>query len=1076
MSKRVFHHPPELATGRKYWRSVGQLADTPEFRSWLETEFPRGASELNGSDVSRRSFLQLMGASAALAGLSLAGCRRPEKHLVPFTRGVEWGIPGKALFFATSRPCRNGYAPLIATTYDGRPTKVEGNPLHQASNGATDVFAQASLLDLYDPDRARHFTNRGKNVTSAEFEKSLDQMIATAADGAGLAFLLERNPSPTRERLRTEIERKFPAALWVVYEPLEGADWQAPAASFGGGLQALPQFAKADRIMALDADFLGNEGTISGMRAFAARRKAEGDNVMNRLYAVENRFTVTGGMADHRLRVPASQIGAFALALGAEVSTQTGDASLGALLASAPKSEARFNADWIREAAADLAAHKGRSLVLVGPRQPLAVHALVQAINAALGNLGETVVGRRGQEKAGATLSELSKQIDDGKVTTLIAIGGNAAYNAPVDLEFHAKLKKVREIVRVSSHVDETSQFATWQVPGAHYLETWGDGLAEDGSYLSVQPMILPLFGGWSELDVLAKFAGLPKPPGPELVQETFRQIAAPSDFQGAWAKFLHDGFLAESAAPTEPMVLNGEAARVLLTDNLSLPSFDAETLEVVLVSDSKLEDGRHANNGWLQEFPDPITKLTWDNAALISPATAKKLKLEQGAMVEITVENRKLQIPVLIAPGHADQSLTIPLGYGRTHAGRVGTVGQTTEGEVFDGDMRSGGFNGFALSTVSAPYFAVGAQVKALGSSYKLAITQEHGSLEGRGPDLLREGTVEQYKAEPDFAKAMGIDAHAHWTKVNGKKTEIVTNSLYSHPPLDDIHQWGMTIDLNACTGCGACMVACQAENNIPVVGKRQVLDGREMHWIRADRYFASSDDKDVTDPEMVSQPMLCQHCENAPCETVCPVNATVHSKDGLNVMAYNRCIGTRYCANNCPFKVRRFNFFDYNERKLDKLRTWNLVNEKGMEETVKMSRNPNVTVRMRGVMEKCTFCVQRIQEAKIATKVKVRDSGDVKIPADAFTTACAQVCPTEAIVFGDIANSESSVYKLRAMERGYRLLEYLNVDTRVWYLARIRNPNSKMPDAAKIAAYSRGHHHPPSGHPSTAEPGGVH
>ena len=448
----------------------------------------------------------------------------------------------------------------------------------------------------------------------------------------------------------------------------------------------------------------------------------------------------------------------------------------------------------------------------------------------------------------------------------------------------------------------------------------------------------------------------------------------------------------------------------------------------------------------------------------------------EVNQLIEISVGDRKIEkIAVAVVPGHADNSITISLGYGRTHAGRVGNVGQTTEGYVLDSEMTSGGFNAYPLMTTQAPYFSVGAKIRTLGQPYKIAVTQEHGTLEGRGPDLVREGTLAQYKAKPDFAKALGVDAEAEWKTANGSKTQIVNRSLYTHPPLNDIHQWGMTVDMNACTGCGACTVACQSENNIPVVGKRQVMDGREMHWIRTDRYFASEGDQDVDDPEMISQPMLCQHCENAPCETVCPVNATVHSEDGLNVMAYNRCIGTRYCANNCPFKVRRFNFFDYNQRKIGKLRTWNWVNEKGTEDTIKMSKNPNVTVRMRGVMEKCTFCVQRIQEAKIATKVKARASADVRIPADSFTSACAQVCPTGAIVFGDIANPDSAVAKLKQKERGYRLLEYLNVSTRVSYLARIRNPNPKMPDAAQVAAYMREHEHGAE-HGAEATNGGQH
>jgi molybdopterin-containing oxidoreductase family iron-sulfur binding subunit len=653
MSKRVFHHPPEAATGRKYWRSLGQLGDTPEFRQWLEREFPQGASEFAGGEVSRRSFLQLMGASTALAGLSLAGCRRPEKHLVPFTRGVEWSIPGKALFYATSRPWRNGYAPVVAQTNDGRPTKVDGNPLHPASKGASDAFTQASLLDLYDPDRSRHFTFKGEAKSGADFEKALDELIGKSSDGSGLAFLLERNPSPSRERLRGEIEKKFPKAIWSVYEPLGGdAPAEAARAAFGDGVAVLPQLTKADVIMALDADFLGCESTLIGAREFAARRSADGDNKMNRLYVVENRFTLTGGMSDHRMRVPASQIGAFAIALAEEIAAQTKDDSLGKLVAGAPKAQTKFKADWIKVAAEDLVANKGKSLVLVGSRQPAAVQVLGLAINAALGSIGQTLTGRKIGEKAAAGIVELAQALGDKKISTLVIVGGNPVYNAPADLDFAAKLKNVETVVRVSSNPDETTEFATWQVPGTHYLESWGDGRAIDGSYVSVQPMIMPLYDGWSELDVLAKFAGQAKPKGPELVQETFRQVVKPGNFTEEWAKFLHDGFQGGTAAPAEALTLNADALSKPLGE-IFVTALDGESYEIVLAGDSKIDDGRLANNGWLQELPDPITKMTWDNAAWISPATAKKLNVEQGHLIEISVENRKIeQIVVAIVPG----------------------------------------------------------------------------------------------------------------------------------------------------------------------------------------------------------------------------------------------------------------------------------------------------------------------------------------------------------------------------------------------------------------------------------------
>jgi MoCo/4Fe-4S cofactor protein with predicted Tat translocation signal len=1058
MSKRVFNHPKEEAGGRKYWRSLGQLGDTPEFRGWLEREFPQGASELAGGEVSRRAFMRLMGASTALAGLSLAACRRPEKHLVPFTRGVEWSIPGKALFFATAMPTRNGFSPLVATTYDGRPTKIEGNPLHSVSQGASGLYEQASILDLYDPDRATQFKLRGTASSADSFEKGLSEIIANGGDGAGLAFLLEHNNSPTRERLRAEIAGRFPKAMWAVYEPLAGADANEV---FGSGVVAAPDFSKADVILAVDSDFLGKESGTSDERAFARRRSLEDGNKMNRLYVAENRYTTTGGMADHRLRIPASQAGAFLLAIAGEISNQTGDASLKAVLSAAPKSGTTFPAEWVKECAADLVAHKGAALVLVGSRQRRAVQALAFAVNAALGGLGKTLVGRPVDQKPSVSIVELAKALAAKQVKTLVIIGGNPAYNAPADLDFAAKVKAAEMVIRVGYYEDETAPLATWHAPLAHYLEAWGDGRASDGTYLSVQPTILPLFGAWSELDVLAKFAGHAKPKGPELVQETFKAVVKPTDFSSAWTKFLRDGFVSEEKPATAALTLAADAVSKLATDGFALPQADAESYEIVLAGDTSVDDGRYANNGWLQEFPDPITKQTWDNAAWISPANAKKLGIEEnGEFIEITLEGAKLEIPVLIAPGHADNSLTIPLGYGRTAAGRVGTVASTTEKDVTGPPMISGGFNAYPLTTSAESYIRVGAKVRAVGRSYLIAITQEHGSLEGRGADLVREikhDQVPAVKANPDLIKKMGMDGHIPENR-----------SLYSHPPLSDIHQWGMTVDLNSCTGCGVCMVSCQAENNIPIVGKRQVIDGREMHWIRCDRYFASGPDakgnydQDVTEPELVSQPMMCQQCENAPCETVCPVNATVHSEDGLNVMAYNRCIGTRYCANNCPFKVRRFNFFDYNQRKLTNLRTWNMVNEKGMEETLKLSKNPNVTVRMRGVMEKCTFCVQRIQEAKIATKVAGRGSDKVRIPANSFTVACAQSCPSEAIVFGDISNPESKVSKIFHEDpRAYELLKYLNIGTRVHYLARVRNPNPKMPGADKVAAYIKKPHH---------------
>jgi len=1077
--KTIFQHPPEPENGKKYWRSLDQLAEKPEFNSWLEREFPQGASEFNGDGVSRRNFLKLMGASTALAGIGLSGCRRPELHLVPFTKSVEWAIPGKPLFFATSMPVRRGYIPVILATHDGRPTKVEGNPLHPVSNGGTDGYAQASVLDLYDPDRARFFLVRGGDTgagakvfgggappppfsggaplppsdggapllpfsqsEAAKFDAYLDSLLAgfKSSEGDGLAFLVEENNSPTRERLRGEIAKKYPKTLWSVYEPLGGETAaQADAAAFGAGAQVRPLIDKADVILAIDSDFLGcGDGGVDSVRAFSSRRRvSKPDDKINRLYVVENRYTVTGGMADHRLRIPASHIPAFTQQLAESVAILTGDASLRTLCDSLPKSDAKFTEGWIEETVNDLFAARGKSLVLVGGRQPAAVQLLAHAINAALRSLGKTVVTQAipGDAAVSTSILELAQAIRDKKVAALFILGGNPVYNAPADLGWATLQQSVPDVVRLGMYEDETSRGAKWHLPAAHYLEAWGDGRSVDGSYVSVQPMVQPLYGGWSELDLLARVAGQPKPQGPELVQETFRAIAKPGDFDAAWNKFLHDGFLAESSAALATPVLDATAATAFLKARATPQTLAGEQqLEVVFVPDNKVYDGRYANNGWMQEMPDPVTRLTWDNAALLSPATARQLGItnteDKADTLEITLgDNRRIEIAALIAPGHADHSISLPLGYGRGMAGRV---------------CAGAGVNVYPLRTGAQPLVAVGALAKRTGRTYPLAITQQHHSMEGRA--LFREGTVDQFKEKPDFAQTMWMDA----------ELPAKNPTLYTHPTLDGVHQWGMVVDLNTCTGCNACVIACQAENNTPIVGKEQVISGREMHWMRIDRYFASEDPNDPN-PEMVTQPLMCQQCENAPCETVCPVNATVHTEDGLNAMAYNRCIGTRYCANNCPFKVRRFNFFDYNQRPIENHQLYlGPLTKKGTPDTIKMQKNPNVTVRMRGVMEKCTFCVQRIQEAKIAAKVHAGASSDVQIPTDAFKTACQQSCPAEAITFGNIKDPESKVAKLKKEDtRNYRMLAYLNVEPRVSYLARIRNPNMKMPDAKNVGTF---------------------
>jgi MoCo/4Fe-4S cofactor protein with predicted Tat translocation signal len=1093
--KRVFHHPPEPRTGKRYWRSLGELNDTPEFRQWLEREFPSGIAELNGDEWSRRDFLKLMGASMALAGVGLTSCRRPELHLVPFTKNVEWTIPGKFLYYATAMPRRTGGIPLIATTVDGRPIKLEGNPLHPASAGATDTFVQASILDLYDPTRSKRFVQKGKRSTREDFEKFVGEFRNTLSSGhgQGLAFLVEETNSPTRERLRAELEKNFPGMRWCVYEPrLSNESNVAMQTVFGPNARVLPKLDRADVILALDSDFLDcGQGDLETVRAFTTRRRvSSAKDSMNRLYVVENRFTLTGAMADHRLRCAASQIPAFAHALANKILAGTNDSGLGSLVAGVqmPAGAATFDEQWLNGVANDLLAKPGASLVLAGPTQPLSVEMLVHAINAALKNFGQTLVVRQiPRNPRTIDIAQLATDINQGRIKQLFIFGGDPVYNAPrglvedpqtkLPVDWSELQKKVPNIVRLGYHEDATSAISQWHLPMAHYLESWGDALTAGGDYLSIQPMILPLFGGLSEIELMNMLLSGPKLQGPELVQETFRRTNPPGDFQTAWSRFLHDGFAGHVQVSDQSAAFNAGAAATLPRDSSAFPAAPTpESPEIVLTGSYEMDDGRYANNGWLQELPDPITKLTWDNAALISPAHAKSLGVATGDLLQIAINEksaggepikRELVIAALVSPGHADNSVTVPLGWGRK-------MPQFYELPYAGGDLkeRSGleqqsGFNGYFLRTAANPNIAVvggkgieSIQVRKVGRTYPFSIPQDHFSIEGRG--LVREATLEGYRENNEFAqKVPGEEELPH-----------PPPSIYTHPPLTAPQQWGMSIDLNVCTGCQACVIACQAENNVPVVGKLQVSHGRIMHWLRIDRYYASrkpfNQDRGEwpENPEIVHQPMPCQHCENAPCETVCPVNATLHSEDGLNVMAYNRCIGTRFCSNNCPYKVRRFNYFDYNQRPVGKRKVvgaFNIYEEyfaplttKGAPDTMKMQKNPNVTVRMRGVMEKCTFCVQRIEEAKIAALARAGASPNTRIPRDSFTTACAQACPTEAIVFGDIKDPESRVSKMKEQDRNYRILEYLNVVPRVSYLARIRNPNPKMPDAGDIGVAS--------------------
>lgn len=1023
---------------------MDELASTPEFIEKLEREFPDGAAEWHGGELSRRNFLQLMGASMALAGVGLSGCRRPEAFLVPFTKSVEWTIPGKFLYYATSQPRRQGAMPLIATTSDGRPTKLEGNPLHPISNGSTDAFAQASVLDLYDPNRSKSVTHEGAQAGAPAFGAALDKVReSSAADGgAGLAFLVERTDSPTRDRLLAQLREQFPQMLWAEYEPLGAAGAEtAAAACFGEGVAVAPDFSRADKVLAVDSDFLNASFSgIEQVRAFMARRRiSEPGQPMNRLYVAETHYTSTGGIADHRLRIKPSEAGSFLRALGEKIAGLTGDASLASVVAAFPSGSLTADAEWIAECAKDLAASRGKSLVVAGGQQPAPVHALVFAINNALGANGAALRGMAANRPKAATIADLAAAMKAGRVQSLFILGGNPVYNAPVDLDFGNLLGRVPFSVRLGMYEDETSALSKWHVPQAHYLESWGDARSSDGTVCAVQPMILPLWDGVNELEILNRLAGNPEPVGPQLVRDTFAAMARGGDLETQWKEFLRQGFLPSTAWTEAALDFNATAAAALAAAHRKT---SADGLEVAFIPSNSLDDGRYSNNGWLQETPDFVTKITWDNAALVSPATAKSLGITTGDMVSLSADGRSIEAAALIAPGHADGAVSIALGYGRRDVTHLSD---------------KVGFNAYPLRTTEGMLFASNVSLGRTGGRHGFAETQTHQSMEGR--DLVREGTAQRYAEDPTFAQTMGMDGH------------IPPNiSLFTHPPLTSPQQWGMVVDLSTCMGCNACLVACQAENNIPIVGKEQVSRGRNMAWIRMDRYFAG----DEEDPEMLAQAIMCQHCENATCETVCPVNATVHSEDGLNLMVYNRCIGTRYCANNCPWKVRRFNFFDYNQRPLDQLYLGPLA-KKGMAESLQMSKNPNVTVRMRGVMEKCTYCIQRIEEARITHSVRAGTSDKSEVPFPEVKTACQQACSSEAIVFGDINDLESRVVRLKGEPRNYEMLKYLNERARTTYLARIKNPNMRMPGADKVG-WANGHPHhggdhgAPAGHATEA------
>ncbi len=967
-----------MSMDRPMWRSLEELAATPDFENWLHREFPRGASEWT-NEVHRRDFLRLMGASVALAGLG-ACTKQPIEKIVPYVDRPEEVVPGKPIHFATATTFAGYGQGVVVTSHEGRPTKIEGNPEHPASLGATSIWAQADLLDLYDPDRAKTVSKGESVATWDNFLGMLGPVLAgqAAGGGAGLRFLTQTIASPTVGTQFNAIRQRFPKAQWHQWEPLTRDALRD--ASTGGGAETLYDFSKARVIVALDSDFLSQHpAALRHGRDFAAgRRVTEAPSArMSRFYAAEPTPTITGSNADHRLPVAAHEIVDLAAALAALVGAGGAGANV------PPQAN-----NWLWAASQDLRANPGASIVIAGETQPPRVHALVAQINALLGNVGATIqraapVALAAENQLGS-LTSLLEAMRAGQVELLVMLGGNPVYDAPVDLDFAGALQKVKLRLHHGLFANETSALCHWHLPAAHFLESWSDVRAFDGMVSIVQPLVHPLYDAVSAHQLLDAFVQASPRSAYDIVRATWQQGNPGETFESRWRSLLSDGVTPGVGGELKSRPVTSEAAVP--------PPVPSATkgLEVIFRADPTVLDGRYANNAWLQELPKPFSKITWDNAALVSPALAQREKLQNGDYVELQFRGRKLNAPVWILPGQAQNSVTLHLGYGRQKAGRVG---------------KNKGYNAYLLRTADALWHGSGLVLRKTGQRLQFATTQNHFSIEGR--HLYRAGFLAEFVRQPHFAAEMA-------------EAPKPDETLY-HP--DEFkkpgYAWGMTIDLNTCIGCNACTIACQAENNIPVVGKDQVTRGREMHWIRIDTYHAGS----PNDPEFHHQPVPCMHCEHAPCELVCPVAATMTDDEGLNVQVYNRCVGTRYCSNNCPYKVRRFNFLEYNGT---------------LSPSEKLVKNPDVTVRSRGVMEKCTYCLQRINAARITAQLGRRSIRDGEI-----VPACAQVCPTEAIVFGNINDSQSRVAQAKKRPLDYGMLAELNTRPRTSYAAKLRNLN---------------------------------
>jgi MoCo/4Fe-4S cofactor protein with predicted Tat translocation signal len=974
------------AKGPEYWRSLEELARSPEFQEMLHREFPKGASEWLDA-VSRRGFLKLMGASLAMAGMT-ACTKQPLEPIVPYVRQPEAVIPGLPMFYATAFTLGGYASPILVESHLYRPTKIEGNAQHPASLGGTDIFAQASILGMYDPDRSQTIAYLGDVRTWGGFLDAIHGPLSAqkAVQGAGIRILTRTVSSPALADQLRSVQKLYPEAKWHVYEPVNRDNvFEGAKMAFGQPVETQYRLENADVIVSLDADFLyaGFPGSTRYIRDFAKHRRPD-SGAMSRLYVVESTMSSTGAKADHRLPLRASHVEVFARALGSVLGMNSGGDGV------LDKEQAKF----VAAIAQDLQGHRGSSVIISGDYQPPVVHALAHAMNQALGNVGKTVIYTDPVDANPVnqfeSIKDLVADIRGGKVDMLFIMGGNPAYDAPADLNFADALKNTNIPMRVhlGLYQDETAELCQWHVNEAHYLESWGDTRAYDGTVSIVQPLIAPLYGGKSAYELTALLAGQAEATGHEVVQGYWQKQHAGADFDSFWRKSLHDGWIPGTTFAPKQVSLRTIASP-------SSPASDEKSVEINFRRDPSVYDGQFSNNGWLQELPKPMSKMTWDNPVLVGPAMADRLGLKSEDLVELELNGKKLTAPVWIQAGHPDNSITVFLGYGRRRAGRAGT---------------GAGFDMYQLRYSATPWFASGVNITKAGGTYKLATTQGYQTMdtpEGARPQV-RSANLEEFRKEPGFAKEEQPPAEL---------------TLYKPYPYDkELYAWGMAIDLNSCVGCNNCMVACQSENNIAVVGKEQVVIGRHMHWLRVDAYYQGDRDS----PKAYFQPVPCMQCENAPCEVVCPVGATVHSTEGLNDMVYNRCVGTRYCSNNCPYKVRRFNFLLFQD--------WETPQ-------YKMMRNPDVTVRSRGVMEKCTYCIQRITQHRIDSERE-----DRKIQDGELQTACQQSCPADAIMFGNINDPNSRVSKLKANARNYSLLAELNTRPRTTYLAEIRNPNPEL------------------------------